>query len=228
MALTRDGKTLYALDQIGFRMLVIDMASKKILHNIPTGRYPFGITLSPDEQVAYVANVGVFAYKPFTDLDRKDLKKTAHEYPSSKYGSKEMKEGVPDKGIPALGDPNAPEAFSVWSIRLGSQPTVTAKIKTGFLVGQLVEDFPAVGGSSPNSVVATDQYVFREQRQQRLRIGHRREDQQGGKKILACRLIRAWVTCAASSRSDWHSRPAATADRANACMSPKRVSTPLP
>ena len=35
-----------------------------------------------------------------------------------------------------------------------------AKIKTGFLVGQMVEDFPAVGGSSPNSVVATDQYVF--------------------------------------------------------------------
>ncbi len=160
MALTRDGKTLYAVDQIGFRMLVIDMATKKILHNVPTGRYPFGITLSPDEKTAYVANVGVFEYKTFTDLDKKDLKKTAHEYPSSRYGSKEMKEGMPDKGVPALGDPNAPEAFSVWAIRLDQQPTVTAKIKTGFLVGQLVEDFPAVGGSSPNSVVATEQYVF--------------------------------------------------------------------
>lgn len=160
MVMTRDGKTLYAVDQIGFRMLVIDMATKKILHNIPTGRYPFGITLSPDEKTAYVANVGVFEYKPFTDLDKKDLKKTAHEFPSSKYGSKEMKEGIPDKGVPALGDPNAPEAFSVWSINLVGTPKVTAKIKTGFLVGQLVEDFPAVGGSSPNSVVATDKYVF--------------------------------------------------------------------
>ncbi len=161
MVLTRDGKTLYAVDQIGFRMLVIDMATKKILHNVPTGRYPFGITLSPDEKTAYVANVGVFEYKPFTDLDKKDLKRTAHDYPSSKYGSKEMKEGVPDKGIPALGDPNAPEAFSVWRIDLTTKvPVVTAKIKTGFLVGQMVEDFPAVGGSSPNSVVATDKYVF--------------------------------------------------------------------
>ena len=160
MVLTRDGKMLYALDQIGFRMLVIDMATKKILHNVPTGRYPFGITLSPDEKTAYVANVGVFEYKPFTDLDKKDLKETAHNFPATKYGSKEMKEGIPAEGVPALGDPNAPEAFSVWSIKLGSQPMVTAKIKTGFLVGEMVEDFPAVGGSSPNSVVATDQYVF--------------------------------------------------------------------
>lgn len=166
MALSRDGKTLYALDQIGFRMLVIDVATRTILHNVPTGRYPFGITLSPDrdggpEQIAYVANVGVFEYKRFTDLDSKDLKKTAHSFPSSKYGSKEMRDGIPEQGVPALGDPNAPEAFSVWSIRVnGETPTVTAKIKTGFMVGQMVEDFPAVGGSSPNSVVATDQYVF--------------------------------------------------------------------
>ncbi len=169
MVLTRDrgdgaGQTLYALDQIGFRMLVIDVATKKILHNVPTGRYPFGITLSPDEKTVYVANVGVFEYKPFADLDRKNLRGTAHDFPASKYGSKEMRDGIPEKGVPALGDPNAPEAFSVWSFQLGAtpneQPTVTAKIKTGFLVGQMIEDFPAVGGSSPNSVVATEQYVF--------------------------------------------------------------------
>ncbi|ARK13475.1 bifunctional YncE family protein/alkaline phosphatase family protein [Fibrella sp. ES10-3-2-2] len=164
MALTRDGKTLYAVDQIGFRLLVIDVSSKTIRHNVPTGRYPFGITLSPDEKTAYVANVGVFEYKPFTDLDKKDLKRTAHEYPSSKYGSKEMRDGDEKRGVPALGDPNVPEAFSVWRVNVNNvaqaTPTVTAKIKTGFLVGQMVEDFPAVGGSSPNSVVATDQYVF--------------------------------------------------------------------
>lgn len=161
MVMTRDGKTLYVLDQIGFRLVVIDMTTKKVIHNIPTGRYPFGITLSPDEKAAYVANVGVFEYKPFTNLDKKDLKKTAHNFPATKYGSQEMKEGIPGEGVPALGDPNVPEAFSVWRFDLTpATPVVTAKIKTGFLVGQMVEDFPAVGGSSPNSVVATDQYVF--------------------------------------------------------------------
>ena len=161
MALSRDGKTLFALDQIGFRMLIIDMATQKIRHNVPTGRYPFGITLSPDEKTVYVANVGVFEYKPFSNLDRNNLKETAHDFPASRYGSETMRDGDEKAGIPPLGDPNAPEAFSVWRIDLTPQtPVVTAKIKTGFLVGQMVEDFPAVGGSSPNSVVATGQYVF--------------------------------------------------------------------
>jgi YVTN family beta-propeller protein len=197
MVLSKDGQTLYVLDQIGFRMVVINTQTQKIEANIPTGRYPFGICMAPDESRIYVANVGVFEYKYFTDLDPKNIKGTAHPWPATKYGSKEMEEGNPTKGIPALGSPNAPEAFSVWSYSkrsmvngqqstVGSpqstvndsrktatntvdggqltvdyrQWTVDSKIKTGFLVGQMVEDFPAVGGSSPNSVVATDQYVF--------------------------------------------------------------------
>lgn len=159
MLLTKDGKTLYVVDQIGFRIAVIDVESKKIVANIPTGRYPFGITMNPSEDKIMVANVGVFEYKPFTDLDRKDLKNTAHKRVASKYGSKEMLEGDAAKGIPALGDPNSTEGFSVWIYDRATQNTL-AKIKTGFLVGQMVEDFPAVGGSSPNSVIATDKYVF--------------------------------------------------------------------
>ncbi|TDB62375.1 bifunctional YncE family protein/alkaline phosphatase family protein [Arundinibacter roseus] len=161
MVLSKDGSTLYAVDQIGFRLIVVDTRTQKIMHSIPTGRYPFGVCLSPNEKNVYVANVGVFEYKPFTDLDKNDLKNTAHKWPSTRYNSKEMKEGIPEKGVPALGDPNAPEAFSVWSYSVQNRkPVVRSKIKTGILVGQMVEDFPAVGGSSPNSVVATDQHVF--------------------------------------------------------------------
>jgi YVTN family beta-propeller protein len=162
MVLTKDGKTLYVVDQIGFRMVVIDIENEKIIDNIPTGRYPFGICLSPDESKVFVANVGVFEYKPFTDLDPKNLKETAHKYPATKYNSKEMIEGNAAKGVPALGDPNAPEAFSVWvyNTNLSGENKPIATIKTGFLVGQMVEDFPAVGGSSPNSVVASNNNVF--------------------------------------------------------------------
>ena len=162
MVLTKDGKMLYVVDQIGFRMVVIDIEKEKVIENIPTGRYPFGICLSPDESKIFVANVGVFEYKPFTDLDQKNLKGTAHKYPATKYNSKEMIEGNAAKGVPALGDPNAPEAFSVWAYatKLSGENKPIATIKTGFLVGQMVEDFPAVGGSSPNSVVASNDYVF--------------------------------------------------------------------
>jgi DNA-binding beta-propeller fold protein YncE len=161
MELSEDGKTLYALDQIGFRMLIIDAETGKILNNIPTGRYTFGIALSPDEKYAYVANVGVFEYKPFSHLDSNDLRSKALDYPAFAYGSDEMKEGIKTdtSDIPGLGDPNVPESFSVWEISL-EEEKVLSKVKTGFLVGQIMEGIPAVGGSSPNSVVSDGKYVY--------------------------------------------------------------------
>lgn len=159
MVMTKDGKRIFVVDQIGFRIIEIDLEKEKIIQNIRSGRYPFGITLTPNESRLIVANVGIFEYKKFTDLDPKNLKETAHKFPASKYGSKEMIEGDEKNGIPPLGDPNSPEGFSVWIFDLKNENRVQ-KIKTGFLVGQMIEGFPAVGGSSPNSVVATDKYVF--------------------------------------------------------------------
>jgi YVTN family beta-propeller protein len=164
MVLGRDGRRLYAVDQIGFRMLVIDTQTQRVLHNVPVGRYPFGITLSPDESEAYVANVGMYEYKLIEGIRMDSLERTAPDFPVFAYGSRESAEGIQTDSlsVPGLGDPNAPESFSVWTVDLrpADAPQVRAKIKTGFLVGQMVEDFPAVGGASPNSVVATDQYVF--------------------------------------------------------------------
>lgn len=162
MKLSRDGNTLYAVDQIGFRLLVIDVPSRTVTRNVPVGRYPFGIALSPDEQKVYVANVGVFAYQPIGGITEENAKERGLRFPASAYGSPEMQEGVENDtvNIPGLGDPNVPESFSVWTVDVAQDYAVTAKTKTGILVGQLVEDFPAVGGASPNSLVATDDYVF--------------------------------------------------------------------
>jgi len=163
LVLTRDGSTLYVCDQSNFRLVVADTRTRKVRHYVPVGRYPFGVTLSPDEKTVYVANVGMFEYKPLNNLKENDLKGTSADFPTSAYGSKEMREGY-KKGnleVPALGDPNAPESFSVWAVDVaGATPKVTHRIKTGFLVGEKIEGIPAVGGASPNSLVATDQYVF--------------------------------------------------------------------
>ena len=59
MVLDKAGKYLYAVDQMNFRMLVMDVESRELVQSVPVGRYPFGITLSPDESKAYVANVGM-------------------------------------------------------------------------------------------------------------------------------------------------------------------------
>lgn len=162
LTLSKDGKTLYAVDQIGFRMVIIDVEPKTLVHSVPVGRYPFGIHLSTDEKKVYVANVGMFEYARIKTGD--GLKVKSIDYPAFAFGSKEMIEGVKNDTIqiPGLGDPNAIEAFSVFAIDVedSKNPKVVAKIKTGHLVGALVESIPAVGGSSPNSIVATDKYVF--------------------------------------------------------------------
>ncbi len=164
MLLSKDGSLLFAVDQMNFRVLVIDVAKRALVASVGVGRYPFGITLSPDGKRAYVANVGVFVYKPITSLDMKHLNETALRYPPFAYMSKEMRDGIDSDSIkvPGLGDPNVPESFSVWTLDISNPvaPVVTARIKTGFLVGEMVEGIPAVGGASPNSVVATDRYVF--------------------------------------------------------------------
>ncbi|MCD6202583.1 MAG: hypothetical protein J7K46_12320 [Bacteroidales bacterium] len=164
MIMNRKGDRLYAVDQVNFRMVIVDALHRKLLQSVPVGRYPFGIALSPDEKAVYVANVGMFEYKPYRGVDPENLKETAPSFPPVAFGTKEAEEGIHTDtlDIPGLGNPNVPESFSVWKIdlTLPGHPAVTAKIKTGTLVGQMVEDFPAVGGSSPNSLAATKDYVF--------------------------------------------------------------------
>jgi YVTN family beta-propeller protein len=164
MKMSKDGKTLYAVDQIGFRMVIMNTKTRTLIHSVPVGRYPFGICLSPDEKKAYVANVGMFEYNYMKDSNEKGAKIKSIDYPAFAYGSKEMQTGIQNDTIAiiGLGELNAIEAFSIFAINIEDtlRPKVIAKIKTGNLVGALVEGIPAVGGSSPNSIVATDDYVL--------------------------------------------------------------------
>ena len=164
MVLSRDGSRLYAVDQIGFRVIILDAVNRKILSSIPVGRYPFGIALSPDERTLYVANVGMYKYSLIKQKKNGEWKNGKIDFPAFPYGSKEAEDGISNDSlrIPGLGPMDSDESFSVWAISLRnpSKLQVTAKIKTGTKVGQMVEGFPAVGGSSPNSIVATDHYIF--------------------------------------------------------------------
>jgi len=163
LTLTSDGKTLYAVDQINFELLIIDAVQNKVMNRVKTGRYPFGLALSPDEKKIYVANVGMYEYKIISSVDPENLENTAEEFPVYAYLSEASVKGINTDTlvVPPLGEPNGPESFSVWTISLdGENPKVINKVKTGFLVGELVDGVPAVGGSSPNSIVSTEKYVF--------------------------------------------------------------------
>src|SRR5215475_12100309 len=60
---SKDGRTLYALDQANWRIVIIDAANRNLLACVSTGRYPFDIALSPDGNRLYVSNIGIFEYK---------------------------------------------------------------------------------------------------------------------------------------------------------------------
>ena len=164
LTISKDGKKLYAVDQIGFRMVIADTETRELEHNVPVGRYPFGICLSPNGQKVYVANVGMFQYNLIDGITEKNIVEKAIDFPAFAYGSKEMVEGIKNDSvsIPGLGEMNSPEAFSVFTVSLENpgSPKVIAKTKTGYLVGEKVEDIPAVGGASPNSLAATNKYIF--------------------------------------------------------------------
>ncbi|MFO7974147.1 MAG: bifunctional YncE family protein/alkaline phosphatase family protein, partial [Candidatus Hydrogenedentota bacterium] len=161
LRLTRDGKILYACDQSNFRMLIIDTGQREVVRSIPVGRYPFGIALSNDEKHAYVANVGIYEYSYFRTEDGKYA-----QLPFPPFGvpSKEAEKGVMIDGVvvEGLGDPNDIAGMSVWKVRISptGKEKVIHKSKTGHLVGEQLENFPAVGGSSPNSIAVTESHVY--------------------------------------------------------------------
>jgi len=164
MAMTKDGNYIFAVDQMNFRLIIVDTRKMKVVNSVPVGRYPFGVALSHDGKKVYVANVGMFQYSKIGKIEEKKDYKKALDFPAFAYNTMEMKDGIVKDSmvIPGLGDPNSDKAFSVWAISIEdiANPKITAKIKTGNLVGQMVEGIPAVGGSSPNSLVATTDYVF--------------------------------------------------------------------
>ncbi len=164
MTISRNGKFLYAVDQIGFRLIAIDLVNRKVISNTPVGRYPFGIALSKDEKTVYVANVGMYEYGYIKKKKNGEWKKSVVDSPVYAYGSDESVKGISNDSIqvPGLGPLNSDESFSVWAFDIKNpvKPEILSKIKTGALVGEMVEGIPAVGGSSPNSIVAAGNYIF--------------------------------------------------------------------
>jgi len=164
MVLTRDGNYIFAVDQTNFRLAIIDVQKMQVMNSVPVGRYPFGVTLTKDEKKVYVANVGMFQYSKIGNIEETLDYTKALDFPPFGYNTEEMKNGIVTDSIviPGLGDPNSEMAFSVWAISIDdlTNPRVTAKIKTGYLVGQKVDGIPSVGGSSPNSLAVTSDWVF--------------------------------------------------------------------
>ncbi|AQG78696.1 bifunctional YncE family protein/alkaline phosphatase family protein [Spirosoma montaniterrae] len=156
-----NGSELLALDRANFRLVRIDLATKRITASIPTGRQPFGLALSPDKKTAFVANVGLYAYPKVPGVTKTNKDTMALKFPPYAAHTKESRDGVEVEGrkIPGLGSPLADEAMSVWLVDLATNK-VTAKLKTGVQIGEMIEEAEVVGGSSPNSVAVGSRFAY--------------------------------------------------------------------
>lgn len=152
---------ILVLDRGNFRMVRIDLASRKITASVKTGRQPFGITVDSEARHAFVANVGLYEYpliKGATPQNYDSLMIPHHPYgdntPESRNGTV-----LYGKDIPGVGDPLHPDAMSVFMIDLETNE-VTGKFKTGLQIGEMIEDAEVVGGSSPNSIAIGKNYAY--------------------------------------------------------------------
>jgi DNA-binding beta-propeller fold protein YncE len=152
---------LLILDRGNFRLVRYNLTDKKITASIPSGRQPFGLAISPDKQTAFVANVGMYAYpliKGITPMNYNQMLISHHPYGDN---TKESIEGtvIEGKQIPGVGSPNSPEAMSVFTIDLNSNKVID-KFKTGYQIGEMVEDAEVVGGASPNSIAVGKDFAY--------------------------------------------------------------------
>ncbi len=152
---------LLILDRGNFRLVRYSLTNKKIIASIPTGRQPFGLALSPDQKTVLVANVGMYAYPIVEGTTKENIQTQYVNWHPFGNNTKESIEGteIDGKKIPGLGSPNAPESMSVFCIDLTTNKTF-AKLKTGMLLGELVEDAEVIGGASPNSIVVSSKYAY--------------------------------------------------------------------
>ena len=152
---------LLVLDRGNFRLVRIDLSTKKITASIKTGRQPFGLSLSPDLKTAFVANVGMYDYPLIPDITPQNYDSML--LPIQPYGNdtKESINGYILNGrkIPGVGSPLAKEAMSVYTIDLATNK-VMDRFKTGYQVGEMVEGAEVVGGSSPNSLAVGSRYAY--------------------------------------------------------------------
>ena len=152
---------LLALDQANYRLVRIDCQSKKIIASVTVGRLPFGLALSPDKKTALVANVGMYAYPIVEGANERNYDSMMISHHPYGHQTKESIEGtvVEGKKIPPVGDANALESMSVFIVDLFNN-SVSAKIKTGYLVGEMLEGAEVIGGSSPNSIATDEKYAY--------------------------------------------------------------------
>ncbi|MGZ8552480.1 MAG: phosphoesterase [Chitinophagaceae bacterium] len=161
LLLNESNNELLVLDRGNFRMVRIDLSTKKITASVKAGRQPFGLGISPDKRTAFVANVGMYEYPLVDGMDSANYNSMMINWHPYGDNTKESINGtvIDGKKIPGVGSPLAPEAMSVFTIDLATNKVIN-KFKTGHQIGHMIEDAEVVGGASPNSIAVGRRFAY--------------------------------------------------------------------
>jgi DNA-binding beta-propeller fold protein YncE len=155
------GSEIHVLDQFNYRLVTLDLARRTVVRSVKVGRNPFSVSLDPDGLHAWVTNVGMFEYPLLPGVTEENRPRAGLTFPPYGMPSKEAEEGTTAEGlaVPGLGSPNHPDAMSLFRVDLGAG-AVTARVKTGYLVGAERDGVKTIGGASPGGVAAGSRRVF--------------------------------------------------------------------
>ncbi|MDR3689754.1 MAG: alkaline phosphatase family protein [Fimbriimonas sp.] len=161
LAISRDGRTLYAVDVTNEQFVVVDLVKRATIARLPAGREPYALALEGKSGRVYVANIGLFDYSVVPPLSGglQGITRPAFAIPS-----KEAEQGVQFEGrqIPGLGKTGTPDAQSVWSYDVSNpaNPKVIGKAISGLLIHAPADRGKAVGGSAPNALVVQNGRLY--------------------------------------------------------------------
>jgi DNA-binding beta-propeller fold protein YncE len=164
MALSQDGRFLYVVDQGGFKIHVIDVSKIEtgtdgegritepdnfaaVISQVTVGRYPFGITLSPDDRTLFVTHVGVFEY--------------THLRPSSPAGNDNVDYPLCYPGAGYPGETAHDRAIAITKVDPLNLPDDLRDpdgIRCGYVPSDRVYTVPGLG--SPNVPESSSVYVL--------------------------------------------------------------------
>jgi YVTN family beta-propeller protein len=157
-----DGKTLYALDQGNWRVVMIDVATRERIGTISTGRYPMALALSPDGGRLYVTNTGIFEYTTIPGADAMNPLGTGLRLPPFGYPSRGARDGASVEGrkIPGLGDENSLNGSSLWTydVRDPGHSVIATRLHLGAAISEMPR--ATIGGSAPTGVAADADAVY--------------------------------------------------------------------
>lgn len=162
LTVSKDGKLLFVVDEGNWRVVVVDAQNLKTVGSVGTGRYPFGVALSPGGSRLYVTNTGLFEYRMIPGVGAGEHPEGGLRFPPFGYPSDAARKGMVIEGrqVPGLGNENSDEGSSVWTINVRdpATPVVIAKLR----LGQRITDSGAgtIGGGAPTGVAAAEDEVY--------------------------------------------------------------------